>query len=460
MKGNKTNKIIISKIISIIRLLVLKVKEANTRKIISRFHELSFTEAKRQQKKELFRTLDYAIRNIDYYKNIAIKSKFRYSEETIFKDIRNFPVLTKKDIRENLNALVNQNYLDDSVKNCSGGTTGEPVKIFQHSKNLYLSHIMTKIQYENLGYDERKDIFIQLWGDEKEIIKNYRNNQDDGITKVSKNHYILNTFVMSNTHMARYCKFINENPPVLIVSYVQSLYELAKYIKSNGIKIVSPKIIITSAGVLHPYQRELIEDTFLCRVNNRYGSREVHCIGIDCKETNGFHLESFMHYTEILDESLETIKKDGAQGEIYVTLFFNPVMPLIRYKMGDIGTYTNKRCLCGSNEQLLKALKGRTVDVFTNYKGDRIDGEYFTHLFYLRESIKKFQIIQESSDLININICREENISKKKYENDILEIIKGIRILMGKKCRIKIAVVNDIPSSSSGKFRYTISKVK
>ena len=51
---------------------------------------------------------------------------------------------------------------------------------------------------------------------------------------------------------------------------------------------------------------------------------------------------------------------------------------------------------------MLKCINGRIVDVFKTEDGKKVDGEYFTHLFYSENSIKQFQIVQDKINHIII----------------------------------------------------------
>jgi phenylacetate-CoA ligase len=48
---------------------------------------------------------------------------------------------------------------------------------------------------------------------------------------------------------------------------------------------------------------------------------------------------------------------------------------------------------------------------------------------------------------------------KDFYSNETAKITEGIRLVMGKDCKIEYKFVNDIAPTVSGKYRYTISKL-
>lgn len=409
-----------------------------------------------RQKIKLLKTLLYSIDNIPYYQKVAKKIKFKPSKETIFEDIKNWPVLTKDIIRKNFNGLYNPKYIDQSVLNSSGGTTGEPIKLYQQGININSIGELVKLQNEWAGLKE-KDLLVQLWGNEEELFQ--YGDAAKGIIKISEKHYILNTFRMSSESMERYRKFINRKKPKIILAYVQSAVEFANFIKKRKLFLYSPHSIMTSAGTLHDSHKKLISSVYKCPVFNRYGSREVHAMACSCEKDEGLHIDTFFHYLEILDEKLNPITNEGKIGEVYITLFNNPVMPLLRYKIGDLATYTKQLCSCGRGLPLIKKINGRTVDIFVNSKGEKIDGEYFTHLFYLKDFIKQFQVIQKDKNLIQVKLVPNGKNILEKHKTVINEIREKIKLIMGKDCLVRLETVSQIDLPRSGKFRYTISEL-
>jgi phenylacetate-CoA ligase len=136
-------------------------------------------------------------------------------------------------------------------------------------------------------------------------------------------------------------------------------------------------------------------------------------------------------------------------------------MPLIRYRIGDMGVWSEEACSCGRNWPLLKEIKGRVTDIFLTTNGDLIDGEFFTHLLYFQDWVQKFQVIQENYNYIKFIIVpqKKDSNSYLKQSNDLAEIKNKVKQVMGEDCKIEFEFVNDIEKSTSGKYRYTISKV-
>lgn len=407
------------------------------------------------QKERLYRIIDFATKNVPFYRKICEQKSMIISKDSIFEDIKKFPILTKDIIRRNWNSLhpdlINKRYIYIT----SGGTTGEPINLI-HDEDFIVKTSAALQSFHEIANYFIGDKIVRLWGDEKLILNETQNYFNYFKNKYLKSTHLQNAFKMSDEIIKRYINELNLFNPKVIYTYVQSIYEIAKYIIRNNIKIAPINSIITTAGVLNDDMKEFIENVFNCSVYNLYGSREVSLIGISCKNSNKIHINMYQKYVEIVDKNFKTLN-EHEKGEIIITNLINYSMPLIRYKIGDMGALNYNQCVCGRGLIRLENVYGRTVDIFKNEKSELIDGEFFTHLFYFLDNVKKFQIVQEKINLININIV---TLNKNRLEQSIEEeLINKIKKVMGLNCEVIFNYVNDIESSPSGKLRYTISKI-
>ena len=109
---------------------------------------------------------------------------------------------------------------------------------------------------------------------------------------------------------------------------------------------------------------------------------------------------------------------------------------------------------------LIKKVEGRICSIFVNKKGDLIEGGAFIPLFFFREDIKQFQIIQDSVEKIIINLVLKNKKQSKFAEKEFGEVTKSIKKIMKSDITIKYNLVEVINPTSSGKYGYVFSKVK
>lgn len=390
-------------------------------------------------------------RHVPYYARL-INSRLSTKETDPFKILSLLPVLYKNTLREKPDQLKS----DDIGKrkwfyNTSGGSTGEPVRFIQDKYYLEMTNAIAELFTSLAGRKPGSPKFL-LWGSERDIIKPGKDFKKVILNSLG-NTIWLNAFLMTPHRMRTYINLVNNSKKGIIIAYAQAAYELACFASNENVRVTPPLAMITSAGTLYPFMREKIEGVFCCPVFNRYGSREVGLIAAERPGADGMIVPPWSTYVEILDQDGNNLKP-GMEGEIVVTNLLNYAMPLIRYSIGDRGALMEDEPIYGY--QRIKKISGRNVDTFIRRDGTLVDGEYFTHLLYFRDWIDKFQVVQTGYDEIIYKIvtARSSRLSEAREE-----IAARTRLALGDSCRVHFEVMEHLPPSSSGKYRYTISLV-
>jgi len=420
--------------------------------------ELSLEELEVMQLEKLNNLLNYSYENVPYYRKILNSCGFVDNGKinlNSLKQLEKVPLMTKDIIRKQRDNLYSLNHKQrKSFKNSSGGTTGEPVVILQdiyYSDRTRASFLLGK-KWQGLSlYDSE----IVLWGAARDTYtgkKPFISKFKDFIT----NSVLLNCFVMSKNDMKRYLKIINKNSNTVLRGYAETLYEFSKFAKKSKIKIRPLKAVHSTAGNLKKFMRTEIESVFNCKIYNYYGTREVGAIASECSEQDGLHIFMDHNILEILNPEGE-VCKPGERGEIVITNLNNYSMPLIRYKIGDVGVYgAIKKCDCGCSYPKLASLTGKTNNLFIKENGTIIDSDFITPSFYFSDWIEKFQIIQKKYDKILVKIVK--NGDCKQGELD--DVVGKFKKVMGENCEVMFEFVKEIPKTKTGKILYTICEVE
>jgi len=396
---------------------------------------------------------------VPYYKILNINFD-SFKEDTIFEDIKNIPFLTKKELREEYDNLYIINpKLKRIYPNASGGSTGEPTRFMQD--NYYSDWIVaTKILYNEWAGEKIGEPLIKLWGSERDILGESKSLLNE-LANWVRNLKLLNSFRMTQKEMKKHIEEINLYKPKMILAYVRSIYELAKFARENKLAVYSPYSIMTSTGVLYPEYRKLIEKVFNCFVFNRYGSREVGDMACDCEKHEGLHLNVFNHYIEIIDKNGKNCEP-GKMGEVVVTTLRNYTMPLIRFKIEDMAILSNKKCSCNRGLPIIDKIVGRTNSIIRTNKS-AIDSAAITALLYfyreniLFKSFSKYQIIQKTKNNIEMKVIVVDKQLWKKEKKKIREKFKKV---LGEDVSVLFKEVKSIEPSKSGKYMYIISEVE
>ena len=246
-----------------------------------------------------------------------------------------------------------------------------------------------------------------------------------------------------------------ESRPRVIQAYARSAVVLARWLEATGKPVHRPHSIVTSAEVLEDEDRLVLERVFGCRVFNRYGCREVSVIASECDAHSGLHVMAEGLYVEI--ETPNGPAKPGESGSILVTDLLNHAMPLIRYRIGDIGSWAAGTCSCGRHLPRLERVAGRVTDFLVGEGGKLVSGTCLT-IFIVgkRPSLGQVQIHQHQLDRVVYKMCPGpgyDPVADGKYLRD------ATREFFGEGVSAEVEIVDDLPRLPSGKFLFSHSTV-
>jgi phenylacetate-CoA ligase len=403
----------------------------------------------------LIKLLKHCQEHVPYYARIMDELGGDFRDDPI-RYLERFPILTKEIIRENFSTLQSSDIQNRKwFYMTSGGSTGEPGRVIQDydfsAKSCAINLLFSRFAGRETGECE-----VYLWGSEREILKGRETWKARFINKLT-NSIFINAFRMSPQRMVEAVKILNTQNPKLIIAYADSIIGLAKFIEKEKIYIKPQKAIITSAETLYPFMREKIESVFQCRVYNRYGSREIGSIACERPGIDGLWIAPWGNYLEILNDQGNRVP-DGTEGEIIITSLSNYAMPLIRYRIDDIGALTPQNQYSKhKSDQILQKLTGRVINLFITNNGELVNAGYLCGLLFYKDWVKKNQIIQKDYSHILFRIVQGDGTPQK---SELEEITKKTRKVFGDKCKVEFEFVDDIVESSSGKLHYVISEIK
>ncbi|MCB0321919.1 MAG: phenylacetate--CoA ligase family protein [Bdellovibrionales bacterium] len=420
----------------------------------------SRTEVLERQRKKLELLLNHANRHVPYYRDMFRSLGITSNGAVAVDDasvLALIPPLSRKDIVSNAAALTAEDNANRKVfSNSSGGSTGEPLRFLQdqgYVEEQFAHQMLLRTWLDTEPFDH----ILKLWGAVRDTYAGAKP-FDAKLKDFLKNRTTLNSFEMDPATMRRYLRIIDARNPSLIVAYVSSIYELARFAERENIKVQPPKYIQTSAGTLFEPMRQKIQSVFNCPVVNHYGSREVSAIATECSVQSGLHILMEHNLVEIIRDD-GTVCDPGEEGEICITNLNNFAMPLIRYRIGDRGTMAEwTDCPCGVVYRKLQNVLGRTVDVFKTANGEVVDGRFFNMIIYGTpgtEPVTQYQVIQKAVDVVVYRFIATEKLADAVAQ----EVVRATRMVMGSSCEVRIEYVDQLETTATGKLRYVISEL-
>ncbi len=390
--------------------------------------------------------------HVPYYRNMFVKLGIDPDAIANLEQLAQLPLLTKADIRANLQDLV----ADDAqglAKFNTGGSSGEPL-IFFIGKQRVSHDVAAKWRATRWWGVDIGDPEAVIWGSPIELssqdkIRFWRD-------KLLRTH-LIPAFEMSPEKLDGFIAQIQQIKPKMLFGYPSALAHIASHAEKKGIALnnLGIKVAFVTSERLYDHQRQKIELVFGCSVANGYGGRDAGFIAHQCPQ-GGMHITAEDIIVEIVDPQGQVLPI-GQLGEIVVTHLATRDFPFIRYRTGDMGILSDKPCPCGRGLPMLEEIQGRTTDFVVAQDGTVLHGLALIYVLRDITGVDAFKITQDSLDQTTVQIVRTT-----AYDQPVAEerIVGEFKKRLGTKVNVLIQYTDTIAKETSGKFRYVISHVK
>jgi len=428
--------------------LVKGTKVIEYRKILERTQWLKKEQILHLQQGRLRALLKHSYENVPYYHRLFKERGLTPSDIKTVEDLKKLPILRKTAIRRMPQQLTARNIPKrDTVLCQTTGTTAQPLKFYRSREDVSWGRAAMYRAYGWALY-ELGEKYALIWGFHPEELKDllFRVNN-----LFERQIALLNADDLSEKSIRPFVQKLERFRPRFLRGYSSCIYMLAKYLSAKRISPPNFKAIFSTAAILLPSQRRVIEKAFGCEVYDFYGSQEVPSMASECGKHSGYHIQAENVAMEFIKDG-EPVA-EGETGAILVTSLHNYAMPFIRYDIGDTGKPSDEICPCGRGLPLIKSLEGRTYEWFVTGDGSLIALKDLD-VFFEDLPVKMFQIIQRSYDEIIIKIVKDDGYS----ERDTDFIINNITCFQ-KPVKVEVEIVESIPSARLGKKSNLISKI-
>jgi len=422
--------------------------------LIKKVQWYSKDEINKYQLAKIQQLVKYSYENVPYYRNLFDRLKIKPEDIKDFDDFYRIPFLTKEIIRENFNDLKSKNVPEFRFRYmATSGSTGKPLGLFVDKINYSVNAAAYyKVNINRAGcriYDKSVHLTGTMPIPSANKGKFWRYSMMGRRMHLSLLH-------LNEKTISRYIEKIRRFKPKYILAYPSTIIEIARYMKENKISPISSlKVIISTGETLYDWQKELIKESFQCRIFEIYGLSESTTIAGYCEKSEYFHFFPEYGFVELIDENGNHVKKDGEKGEIVTTGFMHPLFPLIRYKTGDMGILSNKKCPCGRNCLILKKIEGKWRQEYIYTKDNtRISFSSLYINFGIFDNVERFQFYQKEKGAIILRI-----VKRKTYSEEDTEKIKREFSKFGDLFELKIEFVDEIPKTAAGKYSYLVQEL-
>ena len=404
------------------------------------------------QEERLQFILHRAVTKVPYYREFWTRQKAEGRRQKAWKDLGNWPVLKKEDVRADPRAFL-ANDCEPRRMWCehTSGTTYKPLTLWFNRDCVHAWFALCEARLRRWHGVTRHDTWGMIGG--QIVTPVHAQNPPFWVWNAAMRQLYLSSYHLNPQNARAYVEAIRRYGPNHLICYSSAVTSLAHAVETNGLNIDGIRVVVTNAEPVFPWQRNLVQSAFGAPVRESYGMVEIASAASECP--NGrLHFWPEVGFLELLQDDTDRPAKNGVAGRLICTGLLNADMPLIRYEVGDRGAIDGNGagpCACGRRLPVLQRLEGRTNDLITTRDGRRI---YIPTAVFHELPVVEGQIVQEATDSLRVNVVAAAGYSARTAAL-ITERLKG-RI---GPVRIHVETVTEIPRGPNGKFRAVVSQV-
>ena len=191
-------------------------------------------------------------------------------------------------------------------------------------------------------------------------------------------------------------------------------------------------------GWAQSYKKK-VEEKYGIPFMTLYGAVETApFFAAECEVREGMHVSGDLGILEVIDPDTELRSAEGEEGELVVTLFQREAMPLIRYRVGDVGAFPYKPCLCGRTMPKMSYVKGRVSQIMKigGRKILPIDVEEVVARFEDLEN--EFRISYQKPDMDNLKLRIEHKSGVKELRTLQEKVEEALFIQLGIEAEVEL----------------------
>ena len=302
---------------------------------LRKFYRVSFLERQKINLQQLAHTIDVARAGSPYYKDVL--TSCNVDGDKIRRDVKylnDVPYLTKDILREQGERILTEPLAETPhVVSPTGGSTGARVPIWYNHSARDWSAAITRLSRDSIG--------AQLRAREMHFASDIGNNTtEEALRNEARKNFVFNRSnifyrQLDDAALADILSQLDDVNPLLVHGHPSTMNVLASYVmRTQGVTPGLFQFFESSGELLEDKIRYRIESTFKCNVINRYGSAEF---GIVAYQQDPNNPAMRVYDTEVWPETVPYDADGTILDELVFTGLRNDLMPLIRYKTGDLG---------------------------------------------------------------------------------------------------------------------------
>ncbi len=332
----------------------------------------------------------YAAANVPYYRDLF--AQINFNPDKLLIDSRYFhdiPYLTKDIIRAEGDRLLRRDHAT-ARKHVSktGGSTGPATLIIYDQDAADWSSAVVRHLRAGIGKGRlQSELHFASKFAEKFPL---RDRLREHAKCFAMNRYNVFFTSFEPAALDAMWRRINSIRPHLVHGHPSTMYQLALHLDTQYDNATAFRIFESSGELLEDRQRDTIARVFRCEVIDRYGLAEAGVVAYQAgpRDQTMLVLDPVAWPEIAAFDGCDdlTTNEQGEAGELVITATKNQMMPLIRYRTGDMAVISET-----TRGFILNKLVGRIHDVI-EIGGRRVPTHYVQDVLNRIGNIKEFQI--------------------------------------------------------------------
>jgi phenylacetate-CoA ligase len=338
----------------------------------------------------------------------------------------------------------------------TGGSTGAPAVVYAPPAASAASLAARAVCQGWYGV-RSGDRQLRLWGRRLDTARWQASVKDLLLNRIRVDSFALEPDCIADT-LARAEKFGCE----YLYGYASLIDLLGRRIDDLGLIGVLPglKAAISTSETMLPGQKARLARTLGCPVVNEYGCSEVDIIAFECPR-GGQHIVA----ANVLVEVVRFGGEPEGFGQVVVTDLRNTLMPVIRYRLGDLARLSDDQCECGRGWPLMAELLGRDQGQYVRTADGRLLHSQF--LVYVLEElvatgmpIGRFKIVQQADGSLIFRVAPRPGATIASAEIEA-SLRKACEPSLGDGCEYRVVLTSEgeFESERQNKFRHFESMI-
>jgi len=328
----------------------------------------------------------------------------------------------------------------------TSGSTGNPFTVLLDDDTMSRARALMLLRTVLAGWEFGEPLFQTGMAVERGALKSLK----DRLLRVT----YRSAYDLSPPVLDAYLDVIEAKGLRFAAGYAQSLYLLARRARETGRSPRLQAAITWGSNLLAQFRTE-IREAFGCETYDSYGIGEGMQIAAQSVHSGDLLHQFALHVAAEIVRDGQPVAA-GDRGEIVLTRLDAGAMPLVRYRVGDVGrAAVGQPETGGINLPLWAGIDGRVSDIVRTPAGNQLIVEFFFGIMQYAPTISNFQVVQRSLDTLHVTIVTKPGYTPADWEL----VAREIRAKGDPDLKLELEIVPDIPLAPSGKRRFIISEL-